>query len=96
MMVLKNRRRHRLARTAGVLWADVAVHEEPCLFHVQLRADVLANFDRAGAALAARPQPLLRRSAPANMPKPSKNIDAMPGSGTGLVVSRAMKDRLSA
>ncbi|OFA05003.1 hypothetical protein DUGA2_17490 [Duganella sp. HH101] len=39
---------------------------------------------------------LLRRSVPTNMPRPSTSIDAMPGSGIGLVISRAMKDRLSA
>jgi hypothetical protein len=47
------RRRYRLARTARVLRADVAMHEEARRFHVQLFADVLADLDQVGAALAA-------------------------------------------
>ena len=45
--------RHRLARTAGVLRTDVAVHKEARRFHVQLFADILADQDQGGAALAA-------------------------------------------
>jgi hypothetical protein len=43
-------RRHRLAGAAGVL--RPAVHEEACRFHVQLLADVFADLDQLGAALA--------------------------------------------
>ena len=45
--------RHCLGRTAGVLRTDVAVHEEARRFHVQLFADVFADLDQLGAALAA-------------------------------------------
>ena len=47
------RGRHRLAWTAGVLRTDMAMHEEARRLHVQLLADVLADLDQIGAALAA-------------------------------------------
>lgn len=45
--------RDRLAWAAGVLRTDMAVHEEARWLHVQLFADVFADLDQVGAALAA-------------------------------------------
>ncbi len=47
------RGRHSLARTAGVLRTNVAMHEEACRFHIELLADVFADLDQVAAALAA-------------------------------------------
>jgi hypothetical protein len=47
------RGRHRLARTARVLRADVAMHEEARRLDIELLADVLADLDQVGAAPAA-------------------------------------------
>lgn len=47
------RGRHRLAWTARILRTNMAMHEEARRLHVELLADVLANLDQVGAALAA-------------------------------------------